>query len=214
MASIRATYQFERELWKKGFQFIAGVDEVGMGCLAGPLIAAAVILPVEIRIDFLRDSKTLSHKQRKPLSIEIKEKAIAWGIGSASPEEIETLNLHQADLVAMKRALTNLQTRPDAVLSDGFKIPNLDCYHRWIIKGDQKSRSIAAASIVAKVFRDELMEKYDQEFPGYGFAKHKGYGTKEHLNALRELGVCPIHRQSFEPVRVTSIKQGSLLKFE
>ncbi len=201
MSPLRVTYRFERVLWDRGFHCIAGTDEVGMGCLAGPVTAAAVILPPEVRIDHVRDSKTLSAAQRERLATHIRRKAIAWAIGEASPEEIRTLNLHWASVEAMKRALYALQPAPDAVLSDAYRIPDLPWYHEAVIKGDQKVRSIAAASIVAKVHRDALMQRLDREYPGYGFAQHKGYGTKTHQEALQRLGPCRIHRPSFEPVR-------------
>lgn len=201
MPPLRATWRLERLLWARSYTAIAGVDEVGMGCLAGPVIAAAVILPPEIRIDSIRDSKTLSAKQRERLSARIQKKAVAWAIGAATPAEILTLNLHWAAVEAMKRALAALQPPPDAVLVDAYRIPGLTWHHEAVIKGDQKVRSIAAASIIAKVHRDALMVKLDQQYPGYGFALHKGYGTKAHQRALQALGPCPIHRPSFAPVR-------------
>jgi ribonuclease HII len=201
MSPLRTTWRYERTLWAQGYQRIAGTDEVGMGCLAGPVVAAAVILPPEVRIDFIRDSKTLSARQRERLAARIKEKAIAWATGEATPEEIAALNLHWAAVEAMKRAIAALDPAPDAVLADAYRIPGLSCAHEAMIKGDQKVRSIAAASIVAKVHRDALMVELDHQHPGYGFAVHKGYGTKVHQRALRRLGPCPIHRPSFEPVR-------------
>lgn len=201
VSPLRTTWSFERALWARGFQRVAGVDEVGMGCLAGPVIAAAVILPPEIRIDYVRDSKALTELQRGRLAEAITKKAIAWGIGEASPEEIRVLNLHWAAVEAMKRALAELATPPDAVLSDAYQIPGLPCFHEPVIKGDRKVRSIAAASILAKVHRDALMVALDTAYPGYGFAKHKGYSTRAHKRALKKLGPCPVHRPSFEPVR-------------
>lgn len=200
MSPIRTTWRFERALYAQGYALVAGVDEVGMGCLAGPVIAAAVILPPEIRIDFIRDSKTLTALQRNRLATLIQTKAIAWAIGEATPEEIRTLNLHWAAVEAMKRALAALQPAPDAVLSDAYRIPGLACFHEPVIKGDRKVRSIAAASIIAKVHRDALMVDLDQQYPGYGFAIHKGYATKAHRRALRRRGPCAIHRPSFAPV--------------
>lgn len=201
MSPIRTTWKFERALVAQGYQRIAGVDEVGMGCLAGPVVAAAVILRPETRIDFIRDSKTLSVGQRERLAEHIRRKAVAWAIGEASPAEIAALNLHWADVEAMKRALAELEPSPDAVLSDAYRIPGLPCFHEAVIKGDRKVRSIAAASILAKVHRDALMRELDLQYPGYGFAIHKGYATKAHQRALRKLGPCPIHRASFAPVR-------------
>lgn len=202
MSHLRTPWTFERALWAKGFRLVAGVDEVGMGCLAGPVIAAAVILPPEIRIDFIRDSKTLTALQRGRLAEAIRKKALAWAIGDASPEEIRVLNLHWAAVEAMKRALAALSPAPDFVLSDAYRIPGLSCGHEPVIKGDRKVRSIAAASIVAKVHRDALMVELDRQHPGYGFAVHKGYATKAHKRALKRLGPCPIHRPSVEPVRL------------
>jgi ribonuclease HII len=201
MAPPRATWRFERALCLKGHHLVAGVDEVGMGCLAGPVIAAAVILPLNVRIDHVRDSKTLSALQRTRLAAKIQNTAVAWTIGEASPEDIRTLNLHWAAVEAMKRALAALRPPPDAVLVDAYRIPGLPWHHEAIIRGDQKVRSIAAASIIAKVHRDRLMVKFDQQYQGYGFAVHKGYATKEHQRTLRKLGPCAIHRPSFEPVR-------------
>jgi len=205
MTLIQATFEFESELWNKGCKFVAGVDEVGMGCLAGPVVAAAVILKPDTEIDLLRDSKKLSESQREKTAEKIKEQAVTWAIGSASVEEITELNIRGADFLATKRALAQLNFAPDAVLSDGFQIPGLPVFNKAIIKGDQKSKSIAAASIIAKVFRDALMREYEVQFPGYGFAKHKGYGTKVHCEALSKLGPCPIHRPTYAPV-AASIK--------
>lgn len=201
---VTATFEFEEALWAKGLNIVAGVDEVGMGCLAGPVVAGVVILKPDTDIDLLRDSKKLSESQRERTAKIIKEQAVAWAIGSATPEEIDEFNIRQADFLAMKRALAALSVAPDAVLSDGFSIPGLSIYNEAIIKGDQKSKSIAAASIIAKVFRDALMRDYETQFPGYGFAQHKGYGTKIHLEALDKLGPCSIHRVSYEPVRIAA----------
>lgn len=202
MALPRATWRFERALWASGHRLVAGCDEVGMGCLAGPVVAAAVILPPEIRIDYIRDSKALTALQRERLAEHIQRKAIAWALGEATPAEIASLNLHWAAVEAMKRALQALRPLPDAVLSDAYRIPGLTCTHEAIIKGDQKVRSVAAASIIAKVHRDALMTELDATYPHYGFAGHKGYATREHQRALQKLGPCPIHRPSFAPVRI------------
>lgn len=211
MSPLRTTWRFERALHAHGYTSIAGVDEVGMGCLAGPVIAAAVILPLDIRIDFIRDSKTLSALQRERLAAHIKRKAIAWAVGEASPEEIARLNLHWAAVEAMRRAVAALTPTPTAVLIDAYHIPNLPHYQEAIIRGDRKVRSIAAASIVAKVTRDALMTRLDRQYPGYGFALHKGYGTARHQRALRELGPCAIHRPTFAPVREIMTERASLL---
>ena len=185
-----------------GYSRIAGTDEVGMGCLAGPVFAAAVILPINSRIVLIRDSKLLSERQRFEVVEEIKEKATAWAVGHATVEEIDAINIRQAGALAMRRAVGALETSPDFILVDGFEIQGFSCPQKRIVKGDRLVKSIAAASIIAKVARDELMERYADEFPGYGFAQHKGYGTKIHREALRKLGPCPIHRRSYEPVRV------------
>lgn len=206
MAPLRTTWHFERRLAEEGYRAIAGVDEVGIGCLAGPVIAAAVILPFGARIDHVRDSKALSARRRTELAAIIRKKAVAWAIGEASLEEIRTLNVHWAAVEAMKRALAGLQPPPDAVLVDAYRIPGLPMHHEPVIRGDQKVRSIAAASIVAKVHRDALMVELDHQYPGYGFAVHKGYGTKVHQRALRRLGPCAIHRPSFAPVRQRMIQ--------
>lgn len=201
MSIVNPTFEFETLLWERGMDIIAGVDEVGAGCLAGPVVTAAVVLPRVVTIERLRDSKTLSPVQREKIALEIKEIAVAWAIGSATSQEIDEINIRQADFLAMRRALAGLNINYDAVLSDGFSIPGVTCHQQAIIKGDQKSKSIAAASIIAKVFRDALMVEYEKEFPGYGFAQHKGYGTAEHCLALKTLAPCPIHRFSYFPVR-------------
>lgn len=198
---IEPDFEIENKLRLEGFDIIAGVDEVGAGCLAGPVVAGAVILPEDLEIENLRDSKKLSSKQREKISVQIKEKAVVWAIGSATVEEIDAVNIRQADFLAMRRALDALNSNYGAVIVDGFLIPDLACRQIAITKGDQKSKSIAAASIVAKVYRDEMMREYEKEFPGYGFAKHKGYGTADHLAALQKLGACSIHRQSYAPVK-------------
>jgi len=206
MPIVNPTFEFETALWEQGIIIVAGVDEVGAGCLAGPVVTAAVALPREVNIDKLRDSKTLSPVQREKIALEIKEVAVAWAIGLSTPAEIDEINIRQADFLAMRRALGGLNVKYDAVLSDGFAIPGLTCHQQAIIKGDQKSKSIAAASIIAKVYRDALMVEYEKEFPGYGFAQHKGYGTAEHCLALNSLGPCPIHRHSYSPVREASVR--------
>jgi ribonuclease HII len=201
MPIVNPTFEYEAVFWEQGMTLIAGVDEVGAGCLAGPVVTSAVVLPHEVNIDKLRDSKTLSPAQREKIALQIKEVAVAWAIGLSTPTEIDEINIRQADFLAMRRALAGLGVEYHVVLSDGFAIPGLTCHQQAIIKGDQKSKSIAAASIVAKVYRDALMVEYEKEFPGYGFAQHKGYGTAEHCLALKNLGPCPIHRKSYAPVR-------------
>ena len=177
--------------------YICGIDEAGRGPLAGPVVAGAVILPKDETILYLNDSKKLSPKKRDSLYDEIMEKAVAVGIGMASPARIDEINILQATYEAMREAVGKLAVNPDILLNDAVTIPGVEIPQVPIIKGDGKSISIAAASIVAKVTRDRLMEEYDQVLPGYGFAKHKGYGTKEHIQALKNLGPTPIHRQSF-----------------
>lgn len=178
-------------------EYICGIDEVGRGPLAGPVVAGAVILPKDVTILYLNDSKKLSEKKRELLYDEIMEKAIATGIGMASPARIDEINILQATYEAMREAISNLKIRPDILLNDAVTIPEVDIPQVPIIKGDAKSVSIAAASIIAKVTRDRLMVEYDKVLPGYDFASNKGYGTKAHIVGLKELGPTSIHRQSF-----------------
>ncbi len=180
---------------------IAGVDEVGRGPLAGPVFAAAVILDPARPIIGLADSKVLKPQRREELAEKIRERTIGWAIGRAEVEEIDTLNIFHASLLAMQRAVTALSPAPTMALVDGTHAPTLTCRVRTIIKGDVTVPAISAASILAKVTRDALMCDLDREYPGYGFAKHKGYPTLEHRNALTRLGVSPIHRRSFTLVR-------------
>ncbi|MBI5451266.1 MAG: ribonuclease HII [Gammaproteobacteria bacterium] len=182
-------------------QHIAGVDEVGRGPLAGPVIAAAVILDPLRPIAGITDSKKLSERRREQLAAQIRDQALAWAIGRAEVEEIDHLNILQASLLAMQRAVQALSLRPDQVLVDGNQLPRLDVPARAIIKGDLTVEVIGAASILAKVARDSEMLVWDRHYPGYGLAGHKGYPTASHLQALRTLGVSPIHRRSFAPVR-------------
>ena len=177
--------------------YLCGIDEVGRGPLAGPVVACAVILPQDSRILYLNDSKKLSEKRREELFEEIKEKAVAWSVAIATPARIDEINILQATYEAMREAVAGLAVKPDVLLNDAVTIPGLDILQVPIIKGDAKSLSIAAASILAKVTRDHLMAEYDKLYPGYGFAKHKGYGTAAHIAALRELGPSPIHRRTF-----------------
>lgn len=180
---------------------VAGVDEVGRGPLAGPVVAAAVILDPQNPIDGLMDSKKLTEARREALSKVIKQCALAWSLGRAEVEEIDRINILQASLLAMQRAVAGLAVRPDKALVDGNKLPKLDCPAEAIVKGDSKIPAISAASIIAKVARDTEMLELDAKYPGYGLAKHKGYPTKLHIQALSELGVSPIHRLSYRPVR-------------
>ena len=195
----------ELELWLGGLQAIAGVDEVGMGPLAGPVVAAAVVLPPvrgsEEALRFfpagVRDSKTLTLKVRERLDQEIRRIAIGVGIGVIEVEEIDQINIYHAGLKAMRSAVAQLPVAPEHVLVDGRSLHNLPCPHTTFIKGDRDVYSIAAASIVAKVYRDRLMVALDQQYPEYGFARHMGYGTTAHRQALRRFGPSPIHRRSF-----------------
>ncbi len=180
---------------------IAGVDEVGRGSLAGDVVAAAVILDPNKPIDGLTDSKKLSEKKRQQLSLEIKEKALCWALGRASVAEIDEMNIFQASLLAMKRAVENLSIKPDFVKIDGKYCPDIDYVMEAIIKGDALIPEIGAASIIAKVARDQEMIELDQQYPEYGFATHKGYPTKKHREALEKYGITPIHRRSFAPVK-------------
>ena len=179
---------------------IAGVDEAGRGPLAGPVVAAAVILNPDHPIPGLRDSKKLSPAQREHLAELIKERALAWCVADASVEEIDELNIQQATMLAMKRCVEGLTVKPNLVLVDGNRIPRLSCRVNAIVKGDDKIAAISAASILAKTTRDKWLVELDSRYPGYGLAKHKGYGVPEHIRAIKELGILPIHRKSFEPI--------------
>lgn len=185
---------------KQGFSLIAGVDEAGRGPLAGPVFAAAVILHPERHIIGLADSKILSEKQREKLFSIIQENALAWSIGRAEVEEIDRVNILQATFLAMQRAVLGLKIHPELILVDGNQIPKLNYSARAIIQGDKLEPVISAASILAKVARDREMILLHEQFPDYGFAKHKGYGTREHVAALEKYGCCDIHRRSFAPV--------------
>ena len=191
-------YEYENAAAQKGYTAVCGVDEAGRGPLAGPVCAAAVILPAGLVIEGLNDSKKLTEKKREALYDVIREQAIAYGIAFASVEEIESVNILQATFLAMNRAIESLPIPADYALIDGNRVPagiTVPC--ETIIKGDATSASVAAASVLAKVTRDRLMVEMEQTYPGYGFAKHKGYGTAAHVAAIRELGVTPIHRPSF-----------------
>ena len=176
---------------------ICGIDEVGRGPLAGPVVAGAVILPKDCEILYINDSKKLSAAKREELYDVIMEQAVAVGIGQASPQRIDEINILQATYEAMRQAVANLSVKPSLLLNDAVTIPGMDMKQVPIIKGDAKSISIGAASIMAKVYRDRMMEEYDHIFPGYDFASNKGYGSKEHIEAIHRQGPCPIHRRSF-----------------
>ena len=184
-----------------GTIFVAGVDEVGRGPLAGPVVAAAVILDPERPIEGLADSKKLSEKRREALAEVIKEQALSWALGRAEVEEIDRLNILQASLLAMQRAVAGLQPAAEFALVDGNRCPDLACPAEAVIKGDDRVPVISAASVIAKVARDREMVALEQTFPGYGLAQHKGYPTKAHLESLQRLGVATIHRRTFGPVR-------------
>ena len=217
-----AFHSYEEESYSHGFKSIAGIDEVGRGPLAGPVVAAAVILPRGYSHPEIRDSKLLTAKQREKLAPVIKANATCWGVGVVDVEEIDRLNILQASLLAMVKALAALKSRADCVLIDGnqtiplplFRIGKFltgrSLYQKTIIKGDLSCLSIAAASIVAKVARDEMMVELDRRYPEYGFAAHKGYSCVAHFDALKRFGASPVHRQSFKPVRDVTIDSKSI----
>lgn len=190
----------EAALWEQGAQYVAGVDEAGRGPLAGPVVAAAVILPESLELAGLDDSKKLTPAKREELFPRIMLGAVAVGIGSASEKVIDEINILRATLLAMRHAVIALSTRPDHVIVDGNALPDLDIPRTAIPRGDERSAAIAAASVIAKVTRDRLLTDLDARYPGYGFARHKGYGTSEHVAALARRGPCEIHRRSFGPV--------------
>ena len=195
IARTEAMSVFEKEY--SDHQVICGIDEVGRGPFAGPVVAGAVILPKDHPILYLNDSKKLSEKKREELYEVILKEAVATGIGMASPARIDEINILQATYEAMRMAISNLSVQPDLLLNDAVTIPEIEIMQIPIIKGDAKSVSIAAASILAKVTRDRLMVEYEKVFPGYDFASNKGYGTKAHIEGLKKLGPTPIHRMSF-----------------
>lgn len=190
-------WEIEDSFFAEGVQLICGVDEAGRGPLAGPVCAAAVILPPHIEIPGLNDSKKLSDKRRRELMPVIKEKALAWGVGFASHQEIDDINILQATFLAMERAIAKLNVKPDLALIDGNREKDFGIPVKTVVKGDSRSASIAAASVIAKVTRDDLMLKEAEKYPAYGFEIHKGYGTKAHYEALRLYGPSPIHRMTF-----------------
>ena len=188
---------YEENALQKGYKYICGVDEAGRGPLAGPVCAAAVILPVDTVIEGVNDSKKLSEKKREALFDIIRETAVSYAVAFASVEEIESMNILNATMLAMKRAVEGLDVSADYAMIDGNRMPRLDLPGECVVKGDAQSMSIACASILAKVSRDRLLYKYAEEYPVYQFDKHKGYGTKAHVAALKEYGPCPYHRLSF-----------------
>lgn len=201
----RPDLSFEQQFWQAGLLRVAGLDEAGRGALAGPVAAAAVILPpdpcIAERLRGVRDSKQMSPAQREHWAGEIRAAALAWAVGLASCEEIDRINILQATRLAMSRALSALVQPPQALLLDALRLPGCDLPQVDLIKGDNRSLSIAAASVLAKTARDTLLTELECEFPGYGFAAHKGYGTAVHLAAISALGPCPQHRLTFAPLR-------------
>lgn len=189
--------RYETNLIKKGYKYVCGVDEVGRGPLAGPVVCAAVIMPVDDIIDGVDDSKKPTEKKRQKLAEEIKKKAIAYAICRIEPQIIDEINILQATRLCMKDAIESLDIKPDFVLVDGNMTLDTDIPQKYIIKGDSFSYSIGAASIIAKVYRDKLMEEYAVTYPRYSFEKNKGYGTVAHVNAIKQAGICPVHRRSF-----------------
>lgn len=194
-------WEIEHECFDRGITLVCGTDEAGAGPLAGPVYAGAVILPPDLHLPWLNDSKQVTEKRREVLFDQIKEQAVAWAVASVSPEEIDELDILNARMLAMQRAIDQLDSAPDYVLIDGNRDHGSRCAvttpHETVLKGDGRSASIAAASILAKVSRDRYMTEMDALYPGYGFAKHKGYPTKAHYDALDRLGPSPIHRMSF-----------------
>ena len=203
-------YEFEEKLYDEGFHLICGVDEAGRGPLAGPLVVAACILPPFLRIEGINDSKQLSEKKRKELYKVIVKNALAYKIVFVTEEDVDSLNIYQATKKGMLMAIAGLKNKPDYALIDAMPLGELEIPHNSIIHGDARCASVAAASILAKVTRDEYMEKMDIKYPNYGFKKHKGYGTKAHMQALEKYGPCKIHRKSFAPVSKFYSKQMSI----
>jgi ribonuclease HII len=199
MVKVRAFRTLENTLRRLGFVYVAGVDEVGRGCLAGPVVAGAVILDAERYIARVCDSKTVTALERDRLYDQITKRALAWAVISVEPDEIDRLNIHQASLRAMQRAVLSLTPLPDMVLVDAFRIPDLPMAQRGVVHGDSRCTAIAAASIVAKVTRDRLMQELHGRDPRYGFDRHKGYATRDHLDAVARYGYSEVHRRSFRP---------------
>lgn len=195
--------RYERELWRSGVEAVAGVDEAGVGPMAGPVVAASVMFPAEVFISGVNDSKKLSEDQRERLFTPITERALSFGVGVADTEEIDRLNIYWATMLAIRRAVGAMERQPQHVLVDGRLVPELALPQTRIVGGDRKSFCIAAASIIAKVTRDRMMAEFDEIYPEYGFASHKGYCTPEHLIRLEKFGPCSIHRKSFSPVAAT-----------
>lgn len=198
---LKILMRYEKELYGQGIQYIAGLDEAGRGPIAGPVVAAAVVLPQNCMIEGVDDSKKLTKTMRDRLDAEIKKQALNWSIGIIFPPLLDDINIYQATKLAMSSAIAGLTLRPDHLIIDAVKLPEVRIPQTPLIKGDSLSISVASASILAKVERDRIMDGLEELYPGYGFAKHKGYATREHIKALMELGPCPVHRCSFEPVK-------------
>jgi len=201
--------RLDRRLWQQS-KLLCGIDEAGRGSLAGPVVAAAVVLPPNCSLPGVRDSKLLTPRQRAVLFETIVGRALAWRVGVVNHRRIDQINIRNASFEAMRRALNRLAFRPDYVIVDGFRIPGLELAQEGIVGGDKKSITIAAASIIAKVTRDRFMDRFEGRYPGYGFEENKGYGTPGHLAALSRLGPCPIHRWSYEPVRLAGARHASV----
>ena len=200
-ARLDPDFAEERILWSRGYRHVAGIDEVGRGCLAGPVAAAAVILPPDWKPDGLRDSKLLKPEDRRCLDVEIRAHALAWAIAFVGPELIDRINILQATLLASTLAAARLPIRPDALLLDAVSLPEVPVHQRVLVSADRLCASVAAASVIAKVARDRLMGEYDVLYPGYDLARNKGYAAPEHRAGIDLLGLCPIHRLSFAPCR-------------
>jgi ribonuclease HII len=198
---IEKLKEFEKAAYKNGYKLLAGIDEAGRGPLAGPVAAAAVILPPDFYLAGIDDSKKLNARTRLELAVHIKEKALTWAVCFISPAYLDRVNIYNAAREAMQTAVLHLAVKPDLLLVDAMKLPGLSIDYQSIIKGDSLSISIACASILAKVERDQCMENFDSIYPHYGFARHKGYATREHLEKISCHGACPIHRTSFEPIK-------------
>lgn len=198
---LRTILRYEQALWSAGVTRVAGLDEAGMSPLAGPVAAAAVVFPPGTRIPYVDDCKRLDANERERLAPVIREKALAWSVAFVEPEDVDRLNIYWAGIAAMNRALQALVCSPEHLLIDARRLRDVSTPQQAIVRGDQKSLSIAAASILAKTARDARMRELDAVYPGYGFAQHKGYPVKAHFSALQRLGACPIHRRSFAPVR-------------
>ena len=207
-------YKYEEELYDEGYELICGVDEVGRGPLAGPLVVCACILKPFSRIDGLNDSKQLSDKKRRELYKQIVKDCIAYNVEYISVEDVDELNIYQATKKGMLKAIAGLKVKPDYALIDAMPLSELELEHNSIIHGDALSASVAAASIIAKVERDDYMANMDVKYPNYGFKRHKGYGTKHHIEALEKFGPCPIHRKTFAPVSKFYSKQMSIFDLD